>query len=327
MRTIETKKTSEINPVERAKIVRGFNQCFPKHVLTEEVLFWKYSANHYGESYHALCYDDDQLVGFISAIPFDYTYHNEHIKVGLTCDIFIVDEARADFTLFAKLYKSLKDICLTDKIVCFLGVANENAYTYSVRILRCKELFTLPFWILPVRAGNIAKKSWLKPLNVLSLGYAYLSLGINRMVSIFFNLKEGSAICRINVSDEFLKYRLPDQRYKNVHKEGVDFSYIITNDEGIKCAYIMLLSENNARSYKVLCKCVAYILRNENVDLIMFNGTLNLRQGLLIKTPQKFEPRKIHLTVNYLTKEYEKQYVDIMNPNGIDFTLLNLDVR
>ena len=61
--------------------------------------------------------------------------------------------------------------------------------------------------------------------------------------------------------------------------------------------------------------------------MVMFNGSLNICQGLLIKTPEKLEPRKIHLTVNFMNKEYEKDYHEILNHNGIDFTLLNLDVR
>lgn len=327
MQDITIKKTHELTPNEKKQFLEGFNECFPKHVMTEDQLFSKYVANHFVFSYHALCFENDRIIGSLSASPFWYDYNGERVKIALTCDIFIVKEFRSDIRLFANLNKALKDYCAKEGIICFLGVANDNAYTYTIRILRCKEVMTLPFWILPIRIGNVAKKKWLKPLNVLSLACAYLSLGVNSLISKVYNSRGKQFICKIRIDEDFLSKRLPDTRYSNYNKEGIYCSYIVTNDEDIRCAYIMMFSEEGLRSYKALCKCVRHILRKERVDLIMFNGTLNIKQALLIKTPQRMEPRRIHLTVNYLTKDYEKKYSDIMKPNGIDFTLLNLDVR
>ena len=327
MRVIVTKITDDITEGEKNAIVDGFNQCFPKHSKSITELFGKYHSNHYGYSFHALCYEDDNLIGFISAIPFKYKYHDENITVALTSDIFIKEEARGDFTLFAQLYKRLKESCLPENIVCFLGVANENAYTYSVRILRCKEVMTLPYWILPVRAGGILKKKCGVLLNVFSVSFSFLALWCNQLVSMIFNSRANTPACSIVVDDLFLHYRLADSRYQNIIDGRYGFTYRITNDEGVKCAYILFLSQNGTRTYRALCKCVSYILHHESVDMIMFNGTLNLKQGLLLKTPKRFEPRALHLTVNFLTKGFETQYSDIMQPNGIDFTLLNLDVR
>lgn len=327
MRTIVSRTTDTLSEEEIAQIVEGFNDSMANHHVTRDDLMVKYHMGVGGVSYHSLCYEDDNVIGFISAIPYHYNYNGVDVLIALTCDIFVREAYRSDFTLFAKLYQNLKENCLKESIVCFLGVANDNAYTYSVRILRCKEIMTLPYWILPVRIGNVAKKSWMKPFNFLMLGYAYLSLGVNRLCSIAKNSESTPFACTIRVDDEFINRRLPDSKYSNHCCGDYFFSYVVTNDEGIRCAYIMMFSEKGKRTYKSLCKCVSFILRNEKVDMVMFNGTLNLKQGLLIKTPQKFEPRKIHLTVNYLTKEYEKQYADIMKPNGIDFTLLNLDVR
>lgn len=327
MQEISIKKTQELTGVERKQFLEGFNECFPKHVMNENQLYSKYVANHFGYSFHALCFENKRIIGSLSASPFMYEYKGEQVKIALTCDIFILKDYRSDIRLFANLNKVLREYCAKEGIICFLGVANENAYTYTIRILRCKEIMTLPYWILPIRIGNVAKKKWLKPFNIASLGYAYFSLGVNSLFAFLYNSKEKKPECRISVDPDFLSKRLPDSKYSNYNNDGVSFSYIVTNDEDIKCAYIMMVSEKGVRTYKALCKCVSYILRKEKVDMIMFNGTLNLNQGLLIKTPQKMEPRKIHLTVNYLTKDYEKQYPEIMAPNGIDFTLINLDVR
>lgn len=327
MQEICIKKTQELTALERRQFLEGFNECFPKRLMTEDQLYAKYVANHFGFSYHALCFEDDRIIGSLSASPYWYDYNGEQVKIALTCDIFIVKDFRSDIKLFANLNKALKEFCVKEDIVCFLGVANENAYSYTIRILRCKEIMTLPYWILPIRIGDVVKKKWLKPLNVVSLAGTYLSLGINSLISKVYNSKEKQSVCKISVDEFFLSKRLPNIRYTNYNNNGIFCSYIVTNDEDVRCAYIMMISEGGLRSYKSLCKCVAHILKNEKVDMIMFNGTLNIRQGLLIKTPQRMEPRKIHLTVNYLAKEYEKQYSDILTPNGIDFTLLNLDVR
>ena len=322
--TLTTKEMTE-DDIEQS--VFCFNQNMVGHHITKGELMEKYQWGCNGFSYHALCYDENNLVGFISAIPYRYQYKSEEILVGLTCDIVIKAECRNDFTLFAKLYNKLKEICLQHGIVCFLGVANQNAYTYSIRILRCKELMTLPYWILPVKAGNILKKKGAPLINMFSLLWCYLSLYTNHVVSSLCNTKKQETICKIIEDDIFLQSRLSESNYVNVADKNIRFTYRITEDEGVKCAYVLRFVENEERSYKSLCRAVKYILQKESVDMVMFNGTLNLKQGLLIKTPQKFEPRKIHLTVNFLTKEYEKQYAEIMEPNGIDFTLLNLDVR
>lgn len=327
MSEIIIKTTCELTTINRKQLVDGFNTCFPKHFMSEDELLLKYKSNHYGFSFHVLCEDDGELIGSLSASPFIYDYNGERITIALTCDIFILPEHRNDIRLFSSLYKSLRVYCANKGVICFLGVANDNAYTYTIRLLRCKELFTLPYWILPLRIGNISKKKWLRPLNVVSLLCSYLSIGLNSIVSSFYNSKEKQSICRIVADSEFVANRLPESKYTNYNKGNIFFSYVITNDEDIRCAYIMMVSENGRRSYKALCRCVSYIIRHENVDMVMFNGTLNLKQGLLIRTPKKYEPRQLHLTVNYLTKEFEKQYPDIMKANGIDFTLLNLDVR
>lgn len=327
MQEIIIKKTQDLTEEERKQLTDGFVECFPTHVMTEDQLFAKYYANHFGFSYHAICIEDGKIIGSLSASPYWYEYQSERIKIALTCDVYIIPAFRSDIRIFANLNKNLKEYCGNEGIVCFLGVANENAYTYTIRLLRCKELFSLSYWILPIRIGNVAKKSWLKPFNILSLCYTYLSVGVNTLVSSIVNSRERPSICKIISDDSFLTNRLPESRYTNIKKNDVFFSYVITNDEDIRCAYIMMVSENGRRSYKALCKCVSHIVSYEKVDMVMFIGTLNLNQGLLIKTPQKFEPRTLHLTINYLTKDFEKQYPNIMQPNGIDFTLLNLDVR
>lgn len=327
MRSIITRKTSELSHKEIEEIVEGFNLCFPKHSTTVEELLWKYKANHFSESYHALCYDDEELVGFISAIPYRYKHQDKIVIIALTCDIFIKEEARADFTLFAQLYKNLNLVCQENDVICFLGVANNNAYTYSIRILRCKELFTLPYWILPVRIGNVVNKKGLKFLNVFSIFYSYLTLWINQAISFIFNHKAKESFFNISIDIDYLQKRLPNEKYINQIKGDCQFSYRITNDEGVKCAYIMICTQEGRRSYKALCRCVSFILDNEKVDMIMFNGTLNVKQGLLIKTPSRLEPRKLHLTIHFLNKEYEQIYSDIFKSNGLDFSLINLDVR
>lgn len=327
MRKIISKKTGELTDDEIVQIVDGFNASMAHSHIDRNELLKKYEMGHYEYSYHSLCYEDEKLIGFISAIPYLYYYNDEVIRTALTCDIFIREEARADFTLFSQLYKQLKEICLKEGIVCFFGVANNNAYTYSVRILRCKEVMTLNYWILPVKIGNIIKKKWGSALNYLSIVFAFCSLWVNELISFFFNAKVKKTLCGIQSDDSYINKRLPDGRYTNVTIKDALCSYRITEDEGIRCAYIMLAAQNGVRTYKALCRCVAYILHHETVDMIMFNGTLNLRQALLIKTPSRFEPRKLHLTINYLSKDYENKYRGILEPDGLDYSLLDLDVR
>ena len=325
MKDIRLYKTDEIQRDLWETIVDGFNTCFPDHKKSVDEYIERYRANPFGYCYHALYYEDGELAGFNSITPQKYLIDGKTVDLGLSGDTYVLPQFRKNIFIFMYLYNALKEYCAKDGIVAFLGVPNQNSYVYSIKLLQCKEVFTLDYWILPVTVGDLLKKQrW---LNFFSTIYARLSACVNLFVSTLFNSIEEKPRIRLIDNDEFLDKRLAGNKYTRIKSGKYSFSYTVTEDEGIRCAYIMHIVEKANRSYRALAKCVNYILAHEKVSVIMYNGTLHLKQGVLVKTPTSYIPRKLPFTVNFLSKEYEAQYAFMLDAPSWDFTLLNLDVR
>lgn len=325
MMEIKIYKTYEINDKLWKQIVDGFNICFPNHKRTIEQLVERYKVYPLEYSYHALCYKDGEFVGFNSIIPALYQVDGNDVLMGQSCDTYVLPQFRKDIFIFMEVYNKLRERCADDGFVAFLGVPNQNSYQYSIKILKCKEVFQLDYWILPIKLGNIIGKArW---LNCFTEIYAWLNIGVNALLSRIVNFKEEDRRIHIKMDETYLNERLSANKYVNIKECNYQFCYTITEDEGIRCAYIMLSNEGMKRSYRALYRCVYHILLHEKVDMIMFNGTINMKQTLLIKVPFRFQPRKLPFTVNFLKKEYKTKYDFLEDSKAWDFTLINLDVR
>lgn len=325
MEEIIVYKTIELTDGLWQTIVDGYNICFPAHSLSVKQLKKQYVTHPLGYCYHAFYYKEGKFAGYNAVIPALYTINGDDVLMGQNVDIYVLPEFRKDIFIFKKLYTRLQEVCLQDGFIAFLGVPNPNAYQYSVKLLKCKEIFQLDYWILPIKIGNIIGR--MKWTNCFSQLYACCALGLNAILSFVLRLKENLRPVRIKTTDEYFKARLSAEKYTNKIIHGNCFSYTITEDEGIRCAYIMYAGDGERRTYRALYKCASYIYHNEKVDMIMFNGTMNMNQMLLVKVPAKFQPRKLPFTVNFLSDEIEKEYGILLNPKDWDFTLINLDVR
>jgi hypothetical protein len=76
-----------------------------------------------------------------------------------------------------------------------------------------------------------------------------------------------------------------------------------------------------------LCTAVKHILRIEKVDIILYIGTLRMKQGLLLKTPAKYVPKSLPLTYNLINVENEELFASMSDINLWDFGLMNFDAR
>ena len=70
---------------------------------------------------------------------------------------------------------------------------------------------------------------------------------------------------------------------------------------------------------------VIKVIRQQNVDLIIYVGKMGVFQTLFIKVPKKLEPKKLPLMCDVLIPN--DKFSDIYDINNWDFGLLNYDVR
>ena len=96
------------------------------------------------------------------------------------------------------------------------------------------------------------------------------------------------------------------------------------NEEGVKTAYIIEATQEGKRSMKAFLKVIK-VIRQQNVDLIIYVGKMGVFQTLFIKVPKKLEPKKLPLMCDVLIPN--DKFSDIYDINNWDFGLLNYDVR
>lgn len=327
---IEIYKTYEIPDDYWKQIVCGFNSSFEGHSTTIDQIKNGAVSNSFGYSYHALCFiDDDRIIGFNSIAPNYYiNTKKQKTKVGLSGSTYVLEEYRKDIFIFHDMYMALKKHCKNEGFVMFLGVPNKNSFDYSIKFLKCKHVFNLPYYILPKNIFNVVGHGKLSFLNVFSKAYSLLSIFFAFVSSRFINTKEKTeSKYRIIQDESFLSKRFKDGKYKSINTENISFTYVMYNEDNIKAVYLMHFAENDRKSFKALVKAVCYIFTHENYDIIMYVGTMNFKQLLLLKVPKRFEPKKLPFTYNLMMNENKNDFEDMNIKENWDFSLMNLDVR
>ncbi len=310
------------------QIVKGFNASFNNQHTTKERLIGDATSNSFGYSYHAVCVENNLVIGFNTIFPNYYIHNgNKKITLGLSGSTFVLKEYRKDIFILYDMYMALKKYCAKENIIAFLGVPNSNSHQYLIKFVHFKDVFCLDYYILPVKIFNILKIHRFSFLNFFSKLFSSFLIAGNRLLMHLYNSKEKIANYRMEINDVFLEKRFKDKRYKSISKGNINFTYVLNDENGIKCAYIMYFGEDGIKTLKSLTLAVSHIFRHEKIDIIMFVGTLRINQTILIKVPTKLQPKKLPFTYTLLDSNYCEKYSDMNNKNNWDFSLLNLDVR
>ena len=320
-------KTQQINDEQWVQIVAGFNESFEGHHTTKAALKRIYESTEFGFSYHSLCFDGDKIIGFNTITPYKYYHNNEIITLGLSGTTFVLKKYRKDIFIFHDMFIELKKYCHEEGVIAILGVPNKNSYQYSLKLLKFKEVFSLPYYILPIKISKIILKKEVKLLDAISKVISMMWLIISFIMSLFLPFKQKLVTYRLKVDDEFLDKRLPNIIYNNRKKKNKRYSYRIFDEDGIKTAYIMDFRENGKKSFRTLIWIVWDIFRKENIDVLLFVGTMNIKQTILFKVPSKLHPRKLPFTYNLLDISDKEKYKDMSTANNWDFSLINFDTR
>lgn len=313
--------TKEWTDKEWESFVSSFYEVF-QHKFDIEHFKHKYCATIEGHSYHALLLNDEGVVvGNISIIPYFYNRNEEKVKIGLGADVFIKEEYRTDPLMLRRMYKKLTKLLIENDIVAVMAVPNATAYPYWKNVVKWKDVGSLKYWALPVRAGNVIKKY--KFLNYISLTFTHIILLISFIVSYIFRTKQKYILYTVCDNNLFLENRF-SKEYMKYQQGNYTNYYRLVDKEGIKAAYLIYSREKGILSYRSLLSAINYIVNNHKVDLILYVGPLNLFQTLLINLPGKLEPKKLPLTCDLLTND--EKYKDMLIFRNWDFGFLNFDV-
>lgn len=320
-------KTQQLSDSDWKQIEEGFNASFDAHWNIERMKVY-YSSTFLGYSYHALDIDDNGVLrGYNSLLPNLYDYDGKRIIIGVSGGTFVKKEFRKDVFIFKHLMDALFTFCKEEDMVMKVGVPNHNSFKYALVMNKAKLVGYLDYYILPVRAFDFFNKKWMRPFNVLSLGYTYLMVMLSSLWGVS-RLHPNKKKIEISVTEDYYDLRF---RCKSVYKEckkgQMSGFYRLYVEKGCRVAYVMDFREKNKKTVRSLNYIIRQILLKEKaISAILYVGTMNVPQPLLIKVPFRMQPQKLPLTINVLNGDEELEKVALEMKNW-DFSLLNFDVR
>jgi len=315
------KKTTDLNETELQDIVTLFNLVFNQD-RTVEILLNQYTQNPFGTCYHTLMYDNNVLVGHITGLPGYYVLNDKRMIAVNPIDLMI-DEKHRGLQGFMFLVKKAWQYYKEQGVQLVYNLPNNNSHPLFIKLKCTQNIGNLYTYVLPFRAGGIAKS--LRLLNFLSIPFCWAWVSFT---SCFASKK----ILKFGVQRDYStflerRYKRFDGNYSFAEVKGTKFVYKVMNYDGKRTAFLIDVYE---KSQKAFCEAVRYLLKYErkNFDLILYVGFLPFLNPGLIRIPHKFEPKNFNfdgtiLNGECISEEDKSIYYDI---NNWDINLADDDV-
>lgn len=322
--TIKVFKTHEIADSVWESIAKSFNIAFST-TMSAFALQQHAIANEYGYSIHAIAFENDDLViGYHAMSPAKY---KKDIAIVSGTGTFVLEEYRKDIFIIYQLVEAANEVCIENGFEIVIDTPNENAFEYFQKFLEFQFLFNLPFKILPLRLNAFKKNFIGHILQFIWQIFLPVYLLLYRVYILLINSVEKSSKYELDVTGLFLNSRFRADHYTKYAIDNIQSVYRIYNENGVRTAYILDFREGNMRTSKALWTVVQKIRKEDNIDAILFVGTLKLSQAILFNIPPRFVPKQIPFTFRFLTESAKDKYSDMLNKSNWNFSLMNFDGR
>lgn len=327
MARVVVKKTYDVTKSEWEQIAAGFNEEFDSEKTTQELIAF-YSASFCGYSYHGLRFaDSGELIGYSTVMPYKYSdREGPEFLVGLSGGSFVKKSYRKDIFVLSDVYKALRASCKQDGFVVILGVPNQNAFQYLIKLLRFKFLYNLAYYVLPLSPKSLIKRDLPTAIRWIWKTLIRCYIKLIEFTAYIYNPIAKSSRFAVSFTEESFARRFSEKYNTVIHGE-YKFTYRLCEEKGLQTAYLFEFSRSGQRSLRALTQSVYHIASNDAVDLILFVGKLEMKQCLLFKIPQSLQPKILPLTIDVLVEKSHPSYESFIQPSLWDFGLLNLDVR
>lgn len=314
-----SKRTDQLEEYEITQFLQLFSLVFSKR-MTISLFERKYLRTPLGYSYHGLMWIDNTVVGAYNIIPYNYSYFGESVTFGLSVDTMVDPQYRRLHPLaLLKMAHSVVDLMRLDGICFAFGSPNDNAYTYTTKVLKWRRMGELDFYVLPRNLGAVIPK--LRWLNFLSRVCA-------------------GAFVRLPALNDRTEPKYPVEKMRNGLFAGhrYDSSYgFIDLDGGGECTY-KIYGENGGVNVLYLIDvhplipatfddaiARVYVKCARVFDIMLYVGKLPFAPTRMIKVPESRKPRRIQMCGRIL----DPQAVDerILHIENWNINISNLDVR
>lgn len=322
---VKVLKTFEISDSLWKQIAEGFTESFERPCSAEALKTGFCVQNKLGYGYHALALSDEgELMGFNTFSP---VFYKKGLKSVVSGSTFVRKKFRSNDLLFMDLMQALRKRVKDDGYLFEVGVPNHNSRNFAAKILKCKYIGDLNYYILPVHILKCIGRTSFYFMDYLNHIFVYIYVMLMMMFSTIVNTKEKVVKYELETDEEYWRARFDERRYSRYKKGNFHAYYRMYNEDGIKTAYLMDFREGDRRTFRALSKAVHTILKKEDVDAILFVGFLRMLQGVLIKAPRRFIPKPLPLTYYILNKADKSKFGDMDNVDNWNFSLMNFDVR
>ncbi len=304
---IVVKKTNEMSSFEKKEVCNLFFEVFGIAKEYDEFVF-QFEKNEFGYSYFGLLYDDNDIVGSYAVIPLHYKHYKRNVVFGQSVDTMIKKEYRGNPFLLKKLANLTYDKLKEDSISFVFGFPNKDIYLVRKRILGWKDIDSLSVYLTPINIGRFySSLSLLNP-------FGKSLLKVLNFIAVKFNQKEVVDIQNVKKikSERYLQYRYFGN-YMCIKLDKKSFvTYTIKDIKGIRSAIIVDIHPVESSSLALSIRALTDILND--VDAIMYIGSLNKTPVNIIKVPSFIDIKKINFCGKILNKDIiDNRIFDVNN--------------
>lgn len=322
---IKVLKSNEIDEHLWENITLGFNEAFDKDKKPENFIDY-YHNTILNYSYHALAFSDSgELVGSTTIIPHYYIVNKQKYLFGLSGGTFVKKKFRKDIFVYKDMMDNLISYSKKQGLKLIYGVPNKNSLKYTTKFLKFEHVLNLDYYVVPFKLGNILKLPASQFFNFISFFIFSSLVNFGSLFSNFNKFKSISKPIHIDFSPLFIEKRFKKD-YKVIKNDDFFLAYKVSLEDNIRTAFLLEYRDGHAKTYKSLIKAIKIIKKTENVDILVYIGTLSHKSIGLFKLPKNKQPQELSLTIKLLCND-KKFNTFIKNKNNWDFSLVNYDVR
>ena len=321
------KKTTELSKHEKEEICALFKRSFNSD-LPLEVFENIYAKAYTGYSYHSLMIENNDVVGFLSAIPFKYSFFDKECIFAMPANWMIDKKYRGKMIHFYSIGNLLFDILKKEGISFIYACPRDYIKKLYEKVLGLKEFGNIYFYVLPIHIGTLNKKY--EMLNLLSKSFASIvntipkSLNKLRTVNFKYNIE------KIN-DNKFLnhRYNFYPINYNIIPVNQQSF-FVYTMEsffpfQALETINKAIIIDVYPLEKKLLESAVKYIYdNNPYLDVILYMGNLNFKPINLYRVPKAFDTEKFCLAGKLLRDDIiDERIFTIKNWN---INLSNIDI-
>jgi hypothetical protein len=313
------KRTDQLEEHEKTQFLQLFSLVFSRS-MTPSQFDRKYLRTTWGYSYHGLMLANNAVVGAYNTVPYSYYYFGKRVTFCLSVDTMVDQQYRRQHPLaLLKMAKSVVDAMKQDGVCFAFGSPNDNAYSYTTKVLKWQKIGELDFYVLPRNLGAVIPK--LRWLNFVSRACA------GALVRLPLRKRRAKPTYHIEKKRDtlFAGHRY-DSSYGFVELGcGSECTYkIYTEDLGVRALYLIDVHPLTPVTFDKAIERV-YAECAHAVDIMLYVGKLPFVPTRMIKVPESRKPRRIQMCGKILDPHVmDERILQIENWN---INISNLDVR